>query len=121
MKKFTLIITTTILMLSCEKHDKPCNCSNPLEELGWLRELQSSFTNCSCGRAIIQAKYNNETVFYATMNDPLCDGYYPVVLLNCNGETVRVYDPPLNETFANEVTDQKQLYYCKTALSENSH
>jgi hypothetical protein len=64
--------------------------------------------------AIIQAIYNKQTVFYATMNDPLCDGYFPIVLQDCNGSSVKVYEPPLGETFYKEVTDRKELYSCKT-------
>jgi hypothetical protein len=104
------------MLFSCEKAENTCNCKNPIEDLAWLKELKSSFTNCTCRMAIIQATYNGKTVFYATMNDPLCDGYYPVVLRDCNGDTVKVYNPPLNDTFSNEVTDRKELYYCKTEL-----
>jgi hypothetical protein len=116
MKKSVLIFTALVLILSCEKFDNTCNCNNPMEDLEWLKDLKSSFTNCTCRMAIIQAKYNKQTVFYATMNDPLCNGYYPIVLHDCNGAFIKVYEPPLGETFSSEVTDRKELYFCKTEI-----
>lgn len=100
--------------MSCEKQDNTCNCNDPLEDLAWLKELKSSYTNCACNVALVQARYNKQTVFYATMNDPVCDGYFPIVLLDCDGNTVKVYEPPLGDTFSNEVTHPKVLYNCKT-------
>ena len=114
MKKLVLVFVAIVLITSCEKYDNTCNCGNPLEDLAWLKEIKSSFTNCTCRMAIIQATYNKQTVFYTTMNDPLCDGYFPIVLKDCNGTSVKVYEPPLGETFGKEVTDQKELYSCKT-------
>jgi hypothetical protein len=113
MKNLILIFATIVLIMSCEKHDNTCKCDNPLDDLAWLKELKSSFTNCTCRMAIIQATYNEQTVFYSTMNDPLCDGFYPINLLDCNGNSIKVYEPTLGENFGNEVTDLKELYYCK--------
>jgi hypothetical protein len=85
-----------------------------MEDLPFLNDLKSSFTNCSCRMAIFQATYNKQTVFYSIMNDPICNGYMEVVLLNCDGEPVKTYQPPLLDTFSNEVTDRIELYHCKT-------
>ena len=114
MKKLILIFAAIVLIMSCEKHDNTCDCDDPLEDLAFLSEIKSSFTNCTCQMAIFQATYNKQTVFYATMNDPVCDGYYPIVLLDCNGNSLKVYEPPLGDTFSSEVTDRKELYTCKT-------
>lgn len=114
MKKLIPIFAAIALVMSCEKHDNTCGCDDPLVELAWLNELKSSFTNCSCQIAIFQAIYNKQTVFYPIMNDPFCNSYGPIVLFDCNGNSLKVYEPPLGDTFSNEVTDRKELYTCKT-------
>ena len=62
MKKLSFIIFSLVLLLSCEKNDNTCNCNDPLKDLSWLKDIQTSFTNCSCEMSIIQATYNNQTV-----------------------------------------------------------
>lgn len=114
MKKLILIFVVIVLTMSCEKNDNTCDCKDPLEDLAWLNELKSSFTNCTCQMSIFQATYNNQTVFYAIMNDPLCNSNGSTVLSDCNGNSIKVYESPLGDTFSNEVTDRKELYTCKT-------
>jgi hypothetical protein len=114
MKKLVLIFAAIVLIMSCEKHDNTCGCDDPLQDLAWLNELKSSITNCSCQVSIFQATYNKETVFYAIMNDPLCNSFGQIVLLDCEGNSLKVYELPLGDTFSNEVTDPKVLYTCKT-------
>ncbi len=113
MKKLILIFVVIVLTMSCENNDNTCDCNDPLEDLAWLNELKSSFTNCTCQMAIFQATYNNQTVFYAIMNDPLCNSNGSTVLLDCSGNSIKVYESPLGDTFSNEVTDRKELYTCK--------
>ena len=112
MKKFCFILVSLILLLSCEKSDNTCNCNNPIEDLTWLKEFKNSLTNCFCEMSIIQAAYNKQTVFYTAMTDPLCDGLYPVVLLDCNGKSVKSYEPG-DQALLNEVSNMKVLYRCK--------
>ena len=114
MKKLISVFAAIVLIMSCEKHDNTCGCDDPLEELAWLNELKASFTNCTCQMAIFQATYNKQTVFYAIMNDPVCNSYGLLVLFDCNGNSIKAYEPPLGDTFSNEVTDRKELYTCKT-------
>jgi uncharacterized protein YcfL len=113
MKKLSLIIITLILLIGCEKNDNTCNCNDPLKDLVWLKELKVSLTNCSCEMSIIQGTYNKQTVFYQAMTDALCDGIYPIVLLDCNGVTVKSYESA-NQVPDNEITNIKVLYRCKT-------
>ena len=113
MKKLSFIFILLVLLLSCEKKDNTCNCNDPLTDLAWLKELKNSLTNCSCEMSIIQATYNEQTVFYQAMTDPLCDGIYPIVLLNCNGATVKSYESA-NQVPNNEITNVKALFRCKT-------
>ena len=113
MKKLSFIFIVLIFLLSCEKNDNTCNCNDPLKDLAWLKELKNSLTNCSCEMSIIQATYNKQTVFYQAMTDPLCDGIFPIVLLDCNGATVKSYESA-NQVTGNEISDRKTLYRCKT-------
>jgi hypothetical protein len=113
MKKLSFIFIVLIFLLSCEKNDNTCNCNDPLKDLAWLKELKNSLTNCSCEMSIIQATYNKQTVFYQAMTDPLCDGIFPIVLLDCNGATVKSYESA-NQVTDNEISDRKTLYRCKT-------
>ena len=114
MKKSLLTFVFFILIMSCEKSDKVCNCNNPIEDLQWLKELKASFTNCSCQKSIIQATYNGQTVFYAIMNDPACNSInQPTNILDCSGNTIKTY-PTIDDTFLNEVTNRKSIYVCKT-------
>ena len=113
MKKIFLIFVTFILILSCEKNDKVCNCNNPLEDLPWLKELKASFTNCTCQISIIQATYSKQTVFYPIMNDPLCNSYQQINLFDCSGNTLKTYTTT-DQAFGSEVTNQKVIYTCKT-------
>ena len=113
MQKLSLIIAFMILLLSCEKNSNTCNCKDPINDLTWLKEVKDSFTNCSCEMSIVQATYNKQTVFYAAMTDPLCDGIYPIVLRDCKGEIVKSYESA-NQVLENELTDLQILYRCKT-------
>ncbi|HLN20487.1 MAG TPA: hypothetical protein VK213_05320 [Bacteroidales bacterium] len=113
MKNCIIIFSALILIMSCEKYDNTCNCDNPLEDLPWLKDLKSSFTNCTCQISIFQATYNKKTVFYAALTDPLCNSYYPVVIRDCKGDTLKVYEPSLGTDFNNEVTDRKLIFNCK--------
>jgi hypothetical protein len=113
MKRLSVIAGLLILLLSCEKKDNVCNCSDPLNDLSWLKELKTSLTNCTCEMSVIQATYNDQTVFYQAMTDPLCDGIYPVVLLDCSGTTVKSYES-MGQVPDGAITDMKVLYRCKT-------
>ena len=114
MKKSLLIFVFFILILSCEKADKVCNCNNPIEDLQWLKELKASFTNCTCQLSIIQATYDNQTVFYPIMNDPACNGIIQQInLFDCSGNTIKTYSA-IDQAFGNEVTNRKTIYSCKT-------
>ncbi len=113
MKKSLLIFAIFILILSCEKADKICNCNNPLEDLPWLKELKDSFTNCTCQISIIQATYIKQTVFYQINNDPLCNSFQQINLFDCSGNTLKTYTT-IDQTFSSEVTNQKIIYTCKT-------
>lgn len=113
MKKSLLIFVTFILILSCEKVDKVCNCSNPLEDLSWLKELKTSFTNCTCQMSIFQATYNKQTIFYSLMNDPLCNSFQQITLYDCSGNNINTFNST-DQVFDNKVTNKKVIYICKT-------
>jgi hypothetical protein len=113
MKRLSIIFVFLVLLLSCEKNDNTCNCNDPITDLAWLKELKNSFTNCFCEMSIIQATYNNQTVFYVAMTDPLCDGIQNIELLDCKGDSIKTYEPG-DQAAYNEITNRKVLYRCKT-------
>ena len=114
MKKLSFIIVFLVLLLSCEKDHKTCNCNDPLKDLAWLQALKTSLTNCSCEMSIIQAAYNNQTVFYTAMTDPLCNSNFQTyILFDCNGNTVKTYQSG-DQAMDGKVTNPKVLYRCKT-------
>jgi hypothetical protein len=113
MKKLSFLLVLMVLLLNCEKNDNTCNCNDPINDLAWLKDVKSSFTNCFCEMSIIQATYNKQTVFYTAMTDPLCDGIYGYIIFDCKGDRIKTYMPG-DQTFFNEVTDIKVLYRCKT-------
>ena len=115
MKKIFFISVFLILLLSCEKNNITCNSENPLEEIGWLRELKASITNCSCEVSIIQAKYNKGTVFYIALTDPVCNSIFSPSLRDCSGNIVKNYTTP-DATFEREVTERKVIYRCKSGI-----
>jgi hypothetical protein len=114
MKKSLLIFVIFILILSCEKADKVCNCSNSPEDIPWLNELKASFSNCTCQISIIQATYRKQTVFYPIMNDPLCNSYQQINLVDCSGKSIKTYTTT-DQAFGSDVTNRKIIYTCKTA------
>jgi hypothetical protein len=114
MKKLTSILIAIVMLFSCEKKDNTCNCDDPLEDLPWMKEWKESFTNCRCRMAIFQSTYKKQTVFWDTMNDPLCDGWSVVVLRDCNGNNIKTYPSKLDEVFRAEVSYGIEIYYCKT-------
>jgi hypothetical protein len=113
MKKVSLIFVMFIVLLSCEKTDKICNCNTPIEDLPWLKQLKSSITNCTCQISVFQATHKKQTAFYMIMNDPLCDGYQQIVLLDCNGNNIKSYMPN-DQAFSSEVTNREVIFTCKT-------
>ena len=114
MKKSLLIFAILILILSCEKADRVCNCSNPPEDIPWLDELKASLSNCTCQISIIQATYGKQTVFYPIMNDPLCNSYQQINLFDCSGKNIKTYITT-DQAFGSEVTNRNTIYTCKTA------
>jgi len=92
MKKEPPYLVTFILILSCEKVDKVCNCSNPLEDLPWLKEIKASFTIVLVRYSIFQAAYNKQTVFYSLMNDPLCNSFQQINLYDCSGNNINTFN-----------------------------
>jgi len=102
-----------VLIVSCEKPDNTCNCDKPLEDLGWLKTLKNSITDCSLETSIIQATYEKQTVFYSKITDPLYDGLDPIAIFDCKGTLIKTFNmnDPAISTGLSEI---KLLYRCKT-------
>jgi len=117
MKHLFTIFVFLFLIASCSKENDQnkqiCNLADPINELPWLKEIKNSLTNCSCQISILQATYNEQTVFYTAMNDPLCNSILTYTLYNCDGKVVEVITSDKIQNFHAKVTEIKNLYVCK--------
>ena len=118
-KRVTLVLLVIFFVVSCGKEENTnkstCDLTDPIEELSWLKEIKNSITNCSCEMSIIQATYDNQTVFYTLMTDPLCDGVQSIVLLDCKGKIVETFANSEISGYKEKETNMKVLYRCKTS------
>ncbi|MFY9151945.1 MAG: hypothetical protein WAO52_08025 [Prolixibacteraceae bacterium] len=117
MKKISLILLILILVISCSKddavEDKTRELINPIEELAWLKEIKNSMSKCNPERSIIQARYNDQTVFYTAITDPLFDGIQTVTVFDCEGVIFRNLSAPEYLEFIGKSSEIKVLYRCK--------
>ena len=118
MKKLGLILILGILFMGCTKDatvdtTNACTSANPIEEVGWLKDMKNSLTNCSCESSIIQGIYNNQTVFFIRGTDPLCNSVNMPTLYSCEGKVVRVFNETDYREFDDKVTPVKVIYRCK--------
>jgi hypothetical protein len=110
------IIIFGIVIIGCDKDKNTVlsvNTDNQPEELSWIEEMKSSITNCTCQKSIFQGTYNNETVYFILMNDPLCNSVFDVVLYDSNGKVVKHYEYTDISLYCKEVTIVKSIYNCK--------
>ena len=118
MKRLYAALLVLFFIASCSKEDetkiKTCDFSDPIEELQWLKEIRNTMTNCSCELSILLATYNNQTVFYVAMTDPLCNGVQTTTLLDCEGKVIEVIQSEKYQAFLGKVSNVKNLYRCKT-------
>ena len=118
MKKISLFIWVILFLVSCAKDEnsnkKICDFTDPIEQLSWLKEIKNSMTNCSCEMSIMQATYENQTIFYAAMTDLLCDGYQTITIYDCDGKVIRAFKNSELQGFYEKQTNKKVLYRCKT-------
>lgn len=117
---YTILVVASFITLSCEKE---CECANnslinacsaedPINDTQWLVDLKHSITNCSCQVSIMKGTYlGYKTVFYSIMNDPLCNGYREILLLDCYGEVIKVFEDV--SEFGEQVSHSTPLYTCK--------
>jgi hypothetical protein len=116
MKKTLLTIAISLLMLSCEKSDKPTAIIRPVAELKWFIDLKNSLTNCDCEVSVVQGTYKDQIVFFIALTDALCDGILYPTLLDYNGKVVRVFTSNDYQEFRDQVKLDTVLYRCKTVL-----
>jgi hypothetical protein len=119
MKKYFVFLILGIMFMGCSKdatenETNACNSANPIEEVGWLKDMKSSLTNCSCETSIIQGTYNNQTVFFIRVTDPVCNSVNMPTLYSCEGKVVRVFNETDYREFDDKVIPVKVLYRCKT-------
>ena len=117
-KFFCFFLLMGIYLFGCEKSDKEtlnaCRSTDPLENVIWLKTIKNELTNCYCEMSIIQGKYNNQTVFYVALTDPLCNGISTPTLYDCDGNIIRTFTMNDFQEFYKNVNAEKVLYRCKT-------
>lgn len=110
MKKLLFVSFLIIaIILSCEKDNK---AENLIDDLPWLKEIKNSLKSCTCDVSIFKGTYNNQTVYFTLMNDPVCNSVFGTSLWNEKGETIKTYGPSDQNLFASEVTNKIVLYTC---------
>ena len=114
-KIFYFIFVLGLILPGCGKSETTipeCNVVNPLDELGWLKDVKNSLTNCTCQISILQGKYRGKTVFYIMNTDPVCNSVFHVILWDCNGDVVKEYKPGQFDTYSQEVELVDNIYTC---------
>lgn len=116
MKQIIIILICITTFTCCDNdHDDQVNCefSDPLEELSWLKEYKESLIDCNTQISIFQAIYKKQIVFYSAITDPLANSIFRVVLWNCEGEAIKIFEYDKTEEFGKLVTNRTILYRCK--------
>lgn len=117
MKHLIFIFTAALLLSSCKSEQievkNACNSGNPMDEVIWLKNLKSSIDKSACDVSIVQGTYNNQTVFFTLITDPLCNSVNMPTLYNCEGDIVRTFNINDYKEFNNLVKTVKILYHSK--------
>ncbi|RXQ88131.1 hypothetical protein EO244_15455 [Ancylomarina salipaludis] len=116
MRKLIFILFILIGLSCCNNKDETlltCEFSDPLEDLTWLKEYKESLKDCNIQISIFQATYKNQTVFYSAITDPLVNSIFKVLIWDCEGKVIKVFDNDERENFSNSVTKRVVLYRCK--------
>ena len=120
MKKLGAILILGILFMGCTKDatvdtTNACTSANPIEEVGWLKSMKESIVNTksACETSIVQGTYNNQTVFFTMITDPLCNSINMPTLYSCEGKVVRTFTEADYREFSEKVTSVKVLFRYK--------
>ena len=118
MKMYLLSLCLIVLTVSCKRDNvvsnNACTAADPLI-VPWVKTLTATLNNPLCLSSLFQARYKGQTVYYAAMNDPTCESIPGRTLLDCTGQTIKIYGPTKQEqqAFADEVSVVKTLYVSK--------
>jgi len=121
MKNLALILLLAAIA-GCNDSDErfsenACPTAETLNHFPWvhrLTEMADSFC-ASCEHSLAIGTYNDETVIYLMMNDPLCNGIFLGPLHNCKGQIVKYFSSSTSdqEEFKNKVNLDSILYRCQ--------
>jgi hypothetical protein len=117
MKIVVPVILSITLICSCKKDPNneitSCGVHDPLTELEWLAAITEPCDESEiCQTGIFQGIYNNETVFYAFLQGPLCEPAYYIALRDCNGDILKEYYWKDRDDFVEEVDSVETIYSC---------
>ncbi len=100
----------SVFLFSCNdkddlKHKTSCGNSTYIEDQEWF---QKTMEECSaesvCKLSVHKGIYRDDTVYYTGLGGPLCDPIFHVVLLDCQGDTIREYNWEDKDAFEKEFT-----------------
>ncbi|MDX1720664.1 MAG: hypothetical protein R3353_10905 [Salegentibacter mishustinae] len=125
MKKFILLILFFLAtIISCTNNDdeviadsqlevqNACMAAEPLA-LDWIQDLKEEL-NCgeyACEVSILKSEYEDETVFYVLVTDPLCNSAGVRYLYNCFGEIIKEFTVEENAAFLNDLDREVETIF----------
>jgi hypothetical protein len=115
MKRIVLVLVVIIGFMACNKDEKNTSLKHfSVENDEWFINLKTACSDDAvCKTYIIQALYNNDTVYYSSLTGALCDPVFSAILLNSDGEVVKEYNGSEDLTAYNsEVTYLATVYKC---------
>lgn len=90
-KSIYLVLFLALVGFSCEEKDDPisaCGVSDPIENLPWLAAKKEAVATGPMSEYsyIVQATYDDQTVFYVGLCCPTCNTV--IILYDCSGNAL---------------------------------
>jgi hypothetical protein len=119
MKNFVLILFI-VGVIGCNDSDpspdNACPTAATLDDFPWVSNLmESADAFCaSCEHSVAIGKYNDQTVIFLTMTDPLCNSTFQGPLHDCSGTIVKYFsNSSEDQAEFQKVTIDSILYRCQ--------
>jgi hypothetical protein len=114
-----LLLTTVTGCNNGDEHfsENTCPTAETLNYFPWvdkLIEMADSFCG-SCEQRVVTGTYNEQTVVFLLMNDPVCNSIFIGPLHNCNGRIIKNFSSSSSdqEEFKTKVDIDSVLYRCQ--------
>lgn len=110
MKLFFNLLFASVLFFSCNdnddiKHKTSCGDGTYIEDQEWFKNIMEECTiQAVCTLSIHKGLYKGDTVYLTGLNGPLCDPAFYIVLLDCQGDTLKEYNWDNKDEYETEFT-----------------